>query len=78
MYTRRPSNGICKSIQILYCLMYIYIIIEDPIIRERERVGIPLTEREGWNSFNRFNPATFFVSVPSQNLDFQCQMLPFL
>ena len=33
---------------------------------------VQLSRGEGGDAINRFNTATFLVSVPKQNLDFQC------
>jgi len=35
---------------------------------------IEFSRGKGWDHINRFNPATFFVPVPSQDLDFKCHM----
>ena len=35
---------------------------------------IEFSRGKGWDHINRFNPTTFFVPVPSQDLDFKCHM----
>jgi hypothetical protein len=37
--------------------------------------GDRLSREEGWDHIIRFNPATFFVAVPSQHQDYQRHML---
>ena len=52
---------ICAGFFLMFIYIYICIAIGDPVIK-----------REWLRS--HFNPATFFVSVPSQDLDFQHHM----
>ena len=39
------------------------------------QLEVQLLIGEGWDPIIQFNPATFFVIVPSQDIDFQRHML---